>query len=101
MVAKELDDMPTFPEDDHADDRQDRSSPEHKYLRTEDGKGNNSGGKGVAGMAARAAGAVGSALFRGRGDSQCTPGASPAGAHRDPAQHLPQQPQYDDDYIRH
>eukprot|EP00959_Pyramimonas_sp_CCMP1952_P449590 9413868-Pyramimonas_sp.AAC.1 len=59
--AQEIEDMPTFPDDERADGHRVQGSPEPKYPRTEEGKGSSSSGKGVAGLASRAA-AVGAAL---------------------------------------
>eukprot|EP00959_Pyramimonas_sp_CCMP1952_P034205 716859-Pyramimonas_sp.AAC.1 len=49
--AQEIEDMPTFPDDERADGHRVQGSPELKYPRTEEGKGSSSSGKGVASLA--------------------------------------------------
>eukprot|EP00959_Pyramimonas_sp_CCMP1952_P204350 4273794-Pyramimonas_sp.AAC.1 len=67
--AQEIEDMPTFPDDERAESQRVHGSPESKYPRTEEGKGSSGSGRGVARLASRAA-AAGAALVFGRSELQ-------------------------------
>eukprot|EP00959_Pyramimonas_sp_CCMP1952_P205174 4290534-Pyramimonas_sp.AAC.1 len=82
--AQEIEDMPTFPDDERAEGHRVQGSPELKYPRTEEGKGSSGSGKGVASLASRAA-AAGAALVFGRSEQQTGPSAPPAAGGPDHA----------------